>query len=248
MKTQPIRMSLVALTLGVAALAASPAYAEEAIDTVWLANGGRVRGAVMVDDAKVVSIKLADGKTREIARAEVMRVEYAGTAAAAEVKPPPTGKPKPQVEDEAEEDDSEAAAPRKKKKRRDRAEDVEESREQREADETQRQRRLTGAKRMIGAGAALTAIGWAAVVGGLVAAGFGAANGDGGPLVGGGLVAGFSLPLAITGSVLLGVGVRSKRDAQTSAFVTDERSNWDVAFDLQAPLLQLPPLSLQVTF
>jgi hypothetical protein len=241
MKNASTRFALAALLVGGALAFAPAAFAGEAVDTVFLTNGGRVRGAVMVDDAKVVSIKLADGKTKEIARGEVMRVEYAATAAAATTEAAPV-KPKARAEAEPEEAEAEAAPPPRRKKRYyDTNDDGEMSSSQREEDEGARQRRLTGARRMIAAGGSLTAIGWAAVVGGLVAVGFGAANSDGGPVLGGALVTSFSLPLAITGSVLLSIGVRQKRKESSTTFLVDEPSRWDSAFNLEP---SVPPLAL----
>lgn len=235
------------LLLGAAISIPGTACAEDPIDTVFLTNGGRVRGAIMVDDAKVVSVKLADGKTKEIARGEVMRVEYAATAAA--TTETAATKPKARPKPEPEEEEAEAPPPTKKKRRHyDTMDDADSSPEQKQEDEASRQRRLTGARRMIGAGATLTAIGWAAVLGGLVAVGVGAANGDEGPVLGGALVTGFSLPLAITGSVLLSVGVRQKRKAALAAFVTDDATEWDTAFQLDHSLPQPPPLVLTVAF
>lgn len=66
-----------------AVLAFSGVTWAQALDNVYLTNGGRVRGQVMEDDGKGVSVLLADGSTRKIPRAEVMRVEYAGSAASA---------------------------------------------------------------------------------------------------------------------------------------------------------------------
>jgi hypothetical protein len=60
------------------------ARADEVIDTVLLSNGGRLRGVVMVDDPKEgVSIKLIDGTTRAVKRAEIKEVDYGGVAATA---------------------------------------------------------------------------------------------------------------------------------------------------------------------
>jgi hypothetical protein len=242
------KISMAALLVGGALSIASAAHADELIDTVFLANGGRVRGSVMVDDAKVVSVRLADGKTKEIARSEVMRVEYAATASTA-VSAETVSKPKTRTDAEQEDaDDSEAAPPPARKRRKhDTTDTAGGTAEQRADDEAARQRRLTGARRMIGAGATLTAIGWAAVLGGLVAVGFGAANGDGGPIFGGALVTGFSLPLGITGSVLLSIGVRQKRKNAAPAFAPEETA-WVPATDLALPRFEVPPLSFTVSF
>jgi hypothetical protein len=55
--------------------------ASDAEDTVFLVNGGRVRGTVMEEDpAKGVTVKLPDGSVRKIAPAEVKRVQYGAEA------------------------------------------------------------------------------------------------------------------------------------------------------------------------
>jgi hypothetical protein len=62
--------------------AGSASAADE--DTIFLTNGGRVRGTIMVEEpGKGVTIKLADGTTRVLKSSEVLRVEYAQSAAAA---------------------------------------------------------------------------------------------------------------------------------------------------------------------
>jgi hypothetical protein len=78
-------IALFVSALGV--LAAEPtARAQEASDTVFLANGGRVRGTVMVESPTEVTVRLIDGTVRKLKPAEVSRVEYAGAKAPA---PPP---------------------------------------------------------------------------------------------------------------------------------------------------------------
>ncbi len=54
------------------------ARAARADDVVLLKDGGRVKGTVMVEDkTSGVSVKLADGTTRQVAASDVDRVEYA---------------------------------------------------------------------------------------------------------------------------------------------------------------------------
>jgi hypothetical protein len=45
-------------------------------DIVFLVGGGRVRGRVMEDDDRGVSVLLADGSVRRVTRQQVMRIEY----------------------------------------------------------------------------------------------------------------------------------------------------------------------------
>ncbi len=82
--------------LGVA-LTLSPlvARANAPIDTVWLANGGRVRGTVIVDDPTGVKVQLADGTVRTLTRNDVKRIEYAEHATAKASAPAPTPAPAP---------------------------------------------------------------------------------------------------------------------------------------------------------
>lgn len=66
------------------------AHAGDNDDTVFLKNGGRIRGTVLVEDpGKGVTIKLADGTSRTLAPAEVKNVEYGGAAAAPAAAPTP---------------------------------------------------------------------------------------------------------------------------------------------------------------
>jgi hypothetical protein len=69
--------------------------AAQASDTVHLTNGGRVRGHVMEDDDKGVSVLLADKTTKKIPRAEVMRVDYGGKAPGAPAAPSAAAPPVP---------------------------------------------------------------------------------------------------------------------------------------------------------
>lgn len=81
---------LAAATVAAGLLIAAPARAGEAEDTVFLVNGGRVRGTVMEEDpAKGVAVKLPDGSVRRIAPADVKRVQYGAEAP----KPPPLPAP-----------------------------------------------------------------------------------------------------------------------------------------------------------
>jgi hypothetical protein len=79
-------MIATAFALAAALLAASPRY-----DTVFLANGGRLRGTIVEDTPAQVLIQLPDGSFRRFARAEVARIEYAEEPAAA--APPPAAAP-----------------------------------------------------------------------------------------------------------------------------------------------------------
>lgn len=66
------------------------AHAGDSDDTVFLKNGGRVRGTVLVEDpAKGVTLKLADGTSRTVPAAEVKNVEYAAAAGASTAAPAP---------------------------------------------------------------------------------------------------------------------------------------------------------------
>jgi hypothetical protein len=77
----------------------TPAGPATPIDTVFLTDGGRVRGQVMEEHPKTgVRVRLADGTVRDIPAAEVDHVEYGGSASAPPVAPPPVGPaPKPEV-------------------------------------------------------------------------------------------------------------------------------------------------------
>ncbi|HEX9240989.1 MAG TPA: hypothetical protein VF875_00970 [Anaeromyxobacter sp.] len=90
---------MVSLVLA-ALLAADPAPppAPPALDTVFLADGGRVRGTVIEDSpTSGVTLQLPDGSFRKFPRAEVARVEYAGekTAPPPAAPPPPMAAPAP---------------------------------------------------------------------------------------------------------------------------------------------------------
>jgi hypothetical protein len=83
-----------ALALG-GLLASPPARAGEATDTVLLTNGGRMRGAVMVENPqKGTSIKLLDGSVKHLAPGEVRQVLYGETSPPA---PPPSAPPAPAI-------------------------------------------------------------------------------------------------------------------------------------------------------
>ena len=79
-----VKSGLVALAVAGAALAVTPvAWAGEGQDIVYLVNGGRVRGTVFMEDpVNGVTVKLIDGTTRTIPKAEVARVQYGPEAAA----------------------------------------------------------------------------------------------------------------------------------------------------------------------
>lgn len=76
---------LLGCALALVALLSSLTASAQALDTVFLTSGGRVRGTVIADEPAGVTMQLPDGTTRKLLRAEVTRVEYAGSAAA----PPP---------------------------------------------------------------------------------------------------------------------------------------------------------------
>src|SRR4051812_830538 len=58
------------------------ARADEPVDTVFLSNGGRVRGTVMVETPSELTIRLNDGTVRSLKPADVAKVQYAGSNAA----------------------------------------------------------------------------------------------------------------------------------------------------------------------
>lgn len=69
------------IPLAVAALIASAA---PTLDTVFLRNGGRVRGTVVEEDpSRGVSIQLPNGEFRKLLPAEIARVEYGAPSGAA---------------------------------------------------------------------------------------------------------------------------------------------------------------------
>lgn len=79
---------VVALSLSVAG-SATVALADEPVDTVYLMDGGRLRGRVLVESkTNGVRIKLLDGTTREVPPESVKLVEY---GAAAPQVPAPAG-------------------------------------------------------------------------------------------------------------------------------------------------------------
>ncbi len=83
-------LSLVLAALLAAEPGAAPAPPPAALDTVYLANGGRARGSVVEDSPTAgVTLQLPDGSFRKFPRAEVVRVEYAGEQAAPPAYPPP---------------------------------------------------------------------------------------------------------------------------------------------------------------
>jgi hypothetical protein len=55
---------------------AAPPIPKGTPDSVFLRNGGRVRGTVMEDEPSGVSVRMLDGTTRKLRRAEVDHVEY----------------------------------------------------------------------------------------------------------------------------------------------------------------------------
>jgi hypothetical protein len=88
-----LRVGLLGSLLLASLAVAAPARAGDTDDTVFLKNGGRVRGTVMTEDPKQgVKVKLADGTVKTVGAAEVDHVDYGGAAAAA---PPPPATPEP---------------------------------------------------------------------------------------------------------------------------------------------------------
>ena len=73
------------------AIAAILATAAPALDTVFLRNGGRLRGTVVEEDpAKGISIQLPTGEVRKLLPSDIARVEYGdGSAGAVEVQKGP---------------------------------------------------------------------------------------------------------------------------------------------------------------
>jgi hypothetical protein len=68
------------------------ARADGPVDTVFLADGGRLRGIVTEDDPRRgVTIKLVDGTIRKVKRTDVARVEYADAPAPAIASPSSPG-------------------------------------------------------------------------------------------------------------------------------------------------------------
>jgi hypothetical protein len=88
---------LVQLAIAAVIAGTSPAY-----DTVFLKNGGRLRGEVIEADPKVsVTIQLPGGERRKLPAAEVLRIEYQDTSvpgAAAPQAEPSTPSPAPDRE------------------------------------------------------------------------------------------------------------------------------------------------------
>jgi hypothetical protein len=83
-------MLISAIALAAALFAATPSY-----DTVFLANGGRVRGTVVEDTPAQVLIQLPDGTYRRFARAEILRVTYGDEAGLAQPPAAPAPSPAP---------------------------------------------------------------------------------------------------------------------------------------------------------
>ncbi len=78
-------------TLFTVALAAMLAGADPGFDTVFLQNGGRLRGTVVEEDpGRGVTIQIPGGQVRTVPPAEVFRIEYRdGTLGTLGVQPPP---------------------------------------------------------------------------------------------------------------------------------------------------------------
>lgn len=203
---------LIAATLtGLALMFLAASSFADGVDTVYLMNGGRIRGQVMVEDDKGVSVKLPDGTTRQVAKKEVSRVEYAPTGAAAAPAPPSTAAPvAPAVPPVSEEE----PAPKPKPKRKHHYyadEDLNVSDppmqpEQPQVDPNVVARKRRSAKGLVIAGAVLATIGWVGVgVGaGVIVAGATGNNDD--LFVPGGIAMAASGVIALTGTIMLGVG------------------------------------------
>src|SRR5512137_1210594 len=63
-------------------------------DTVFIANGGRVRGSVIEENAQGVSIQVLDGSTRRYDVKDVVRIEY-GDGSVSTPRPPAPAAPPP---------------------------------------------------------------------------------------------------------------------------------------------------------
>jgi hypothetical protein len=78
------------------AIAALIAAAAPALDTVFLRNGGRVRGTVVEEDpSRGISIQLPNGEFRKLLPAEIARVEYGQPSGSAVEAGPESVKPAP---------------------------------------------------------------------------------------------------------------------------------------------------------
>jgi hypothetical protein len=83
-----------AAACAIATLLCAIAYAGEADDTVFLTDGGRVRGTVIEESPGIgVRVRLADGRIRQLAAKDVKSVQYAGEAAAPPAPVPPPSAP-----------------------------------------------------------------------------------------------------------------------------------------------------------
>jgi hypothetical protein len=76
-----------------AILAAVMLAAAPGTDTVYTANGGRLVGTVVEESPQGVSVQLADGTTRRLARNEVSRIEYADGSVSTPNRAPPPAQP-----------------------------------------------------------------------------------------------------------------------------------------------------------
>lgn len=84
-------------------------------DTVFLANGGRIRGRILeADPTRGVTVQLADGTVRKLTPAEVANVKYAGDAPSGgnpvppPEPPPPPPSPAPQYQPPPEQGEEQA--------------------------------------------------------------------------------------------------------------------------------------------
>ncbi len=239
-----------------ALMAASPAHATE-LDTIFLADGGRVRGEIMVEDSRVVSLKLINGETREIPRAQVLRVQYASataipaapaTEAAVSVAPARAAvRPAPIVVEEPEDDRPRRRRGKKHRRDTDEERSYSEDRDDDDRDDAQYERGSKSARAMVISGAVLSAVGWAGVVVGSIVAAAGAADGNGDTLVKGGIAAGVALPIGITGSVLVGVGVRKQAELDLGGEREDRASQGPSGGPFERGF-QTPELGLSMSF
>lgn len=231
-----------------------PASAEDAIDTVFLVGGGRVRGVVMMNDKTGVYLRLADGSTRDLPRNTIDRVEYASSHRAP--RPPPSKSRGPETEttnetrtptavgsvrevplarsapsNEPADDEAPEGARSPSERRDDSSSDPPDA----EPNPELSSKRST-ANGMVVSGAVLTSIGWTGFIAGAVAISVGlVGNNDGGNNVIGGVAMASGGVIGITGSVLLGVGMRKLRKLPDEPPARSEMRFRDTAF-VTAPL------------
>ncbi|MFO0555872.1 MAG: hypothetical protein U0271_46270 [Polyangiaceae bacterium] len=220
------------VTLTFVALAAS---ADNKTDTVFLQDGGRVRGEVMVDDSSGVQIKLADGTSRKIPRASVARVQYADEA--------DTQIKKPEVEEPAAEPTANTQPKAVKRARKSTYQaPIEDDYAVREERREARQKSIRKKnKRMVAAGGFFTVLGGLGTVIGVGLMLEGIANEET-HILPGGVIWGFSLPGLIMGSAILGVGSSRLRRASGYGELPDPTTF------ASGPSYQSPTLELTFSF